>query len=69
MRLAGEVAGGELREGLGKGEYAGMYADIDAGSRHSTSAGEFAEAYEKALTTATASGMRVRGHRAPRRAV
>jgi cell division protein FtsI/penicillin-binding protein 2 len=44
-----------------KGEYAGMYADIDAGSRHSTSAGEFAEAYEKALTTATASGMRVMG--------
>ncbi len=43
------------------GEYAEMYSDIDAASQHTTSAGEFAEMYEKALTTATATGMRVSG--------
>jgi len=43
------------------GEYARMYSDIDEGSQRSTSAGAFAEAYEKALTTATATSMRVTG--------
>ncbi len=42
-------------------EYAAMYSDIDAASRRETSIGRFAEDYEKALTTATATGMRMAG--------
>jgi len=48
-----------------KADYASMYSDIDAVSRQSTSAGEFAEAYESALTTATATRVLVTGK--PRR--
>jgi penicillin-binding protein A len=44
-----------------KGNYGAMYSDIDAPSRLSTSAGEFADAYANALTTATATGMRIVG--------
>jgi len=50
-----------------KGDYARMYSDIDASSQQATSLGAFAEAYRKALTTATATSMRVTGkaHDAP----
>jgi penicillin-binding protein A len=44
-----------------RGEYAAMYADIDAPSERTTSVGEFADAYQKALTTATATGLAVAG--------
>ncbi len=44
-----------------RGDYATMYSEIDASSRRATSAGEFAEAYEKALTTATATTLRAVG--------
>jgi peptidoglycan glycosyltransferase len=42
-------------------DYAGMYADIDASSRRQLTPGEFANVYRSALTTATATGMRVTG--------
>jgi peptidoglycan glycosyltransferase len=50
-----------------RGDYARMYSDIDASSRQATSVGAFTEAYRKALTTATATSMRVTGnaHDAP----
>src|ERR1700680_3721528 len=44
-----------------RGDYATMYADIDGSSRQTTSIVEFADAYRKALTTATATGVRVTG--------
>jgi hypothetical protein len=44
-----------------KGDYATMYANIDAASRRSISAGDFASAYQQALTTATATRVRVTG--------
>ena len=44
-----------------RGDYATMYSDIDASSRRATSAGEFADAYGKALTTATATTLRAAG--------
>ncbi len=44
-----------------RGEYAAMYGDIDAASKGTTSVGEFADAYQKALTTATATGLAVAG--------
>jgi penicillin-binding protein A len=44
-----------------RGEYAGMYSDIHASSRRTTSLSEFVEAYEQALRTATATGLRVTG--------
>jgi penicillin-binding protein A len=44
-----------------RGEYAAMYGEIDAGSERTTSVGEFADAYQKALTTATATGLAVAG--------
>jgi cell division protein FtsI/penicillin-binding protein 2 len=42
-------------------EYTRMYADIAASSRRSTSLSEFADAYREALTTATATGVRMTG--------
>jgi penicillin-binding protein A len=41
--------------------YAGMYSDIDTSSRLRISGGEFARTYENALTTATATRVRVAG--------
>ena len=45
-----------------KGDYAAMYSDIDAFSQRTTSAGEFAGAYQNALRTATATRLRVTGN-------
>jgi peptidoglycan glycosyltransferase len=42
-------------------DYATMYADIDTTSRRTTSIGAFATEYEQALSTATATGMRIAG--------
>ncbi|HXR29419.1 MAG TPA: penicillin-binding transpeptidase domain-containing protein [Solirubrobacteraceae bacterium] len=44
-----------------RGDYTTMYAALDPASRRSTSAGEFAAAYEEDLTTATAGSTRVVG--------
>jgi penicillin-binding protein A len=44
-----------------KGDYASMYSEIDASSKLTTSAGEFAGAYQRALSTATATRRRVTG--------
>jgi peptidoglycan glycosyltransferase len=54
-----------------RGEYLGMYSDLTAASQHTITAGEFAQVYQQALTTATASSMRVTGdaHDAPDGAV
>ena len=43
------------------GDYATMYSDIDAASQRATSASAFANAYEEALRTATATGQQVAG--------
>jgi cell division protein FtsI/penicillin-binding protein 2 len=43
------------------GNYLAMYSDIGDSSRHSTSASEFANAYQEALTTATATRLEVTG--------
>ncbi|HEX7609442.1 MAG TPA: penicillin-binding transpeptidase domain-containing protein [Solirubrobacteraceae bacterium] len=45
-----------------RGDYAAMYANLDAASRRAVSAGDFAADYEQALRTATASGMRIAGN-------
>jgi peptidoglycan glycosyltransferase len=42
-------------------DYASMYAEIDTSSRRALTPSEFTNAYESALTTATATGMRVTG--------
>ena len=42
-------------------DYASMYADIDASSQRATSPSEFANVYQRALTTATVTSMRVTG--------
>jgi cell division protein FtsI/penicillin-binding protein 2 len=42
-------------------EYTAMYADVDAGSRRSVSPDEFVSAYHEAMSTATATGVRVAG--------
>ena len=44
-----------------KADYVAMYADIDAPSQRTMSVSEFAQAYEHALKTATATRVRVRG--------
>jgi penicillin-binding protein A len=44
------------------GDYGSMYSEIDARSRLSTSASEFADAYMDALRTATASGLQIAGN-------
>jgi penicillin-binding protein A len=44
-----------------RNDYAAMYSDIAAGSRRSTSASEFADAYQSALRTATATHLTVTG--------
>jgi penicillin-binding protein A len=44
-----------------RSDYASMYADIDASSRHTLTPGEFADVYQSALTTATATGMQITG--------
>jgi peptidoglycan glycosyltransferase len=44
-----------------RGDYAGMYFDIDASSQQTISADQFAGDYEQALRTATASGLQVAG--------
>lgn len=44
-----------------RGDYATMYTDIDASSQRATSVSEFANAYQRALTTATATGLRITG--------
>ena len=43
------------------GDYAGMYADIDAGSKDSTSLSQFARSYQDALAIATATRLRAVG--------
>jgi peptidoglycan glycosyltransferase len=43
------------------GDYATMYSDLDASSQRTTSVGEFADAYRQALTTSTATQMRIAG--------
>jgi peptidoglycan glycosyltransferase len=43
------------------GNYAAMYADLDGASRRSIPAGEFASVYQNALTTATATRLKVTG--------
>jgi len=43
------------------GDYAAMYSDLDEASRRTLSPSEFAAEYEQALTTATATGVRVSG--------
>jgi hypothetical protein len=47
-----------------RGDYASMYAEIDASSRRALTPSEFANVYQGALTTATATAVRVTG--APR---
>ena len=44
-----------------RSDYASMYSDVDAASRRTTTPSEFATAYQHALVTATATGMRVTG--------
>jgi peptidoglycan glycosyltransferase len=44
-----------------RGDYTAMYSEIDASSQRTTSIEEFADVYEKALTTATATALTVRG--------
>jgi cell division protein FtsI/penicillin-binding protein 2 len=44
-----------------RSDYASMYADIDAGARREVTPSEFANSYRSALTTATATGLRVTG--------
>jgi peptidoglycan glycosyltransferase len=44
-----------------RGDYATMYSDIDPASQRTTSAGEFAGAYEEALRTATAVRLQLSG--------
>jgi penicillin-binding protein A len=44
-----------------QGDYATMYADIDSSSQHAQSASQFADAYQQALRTATATRMKVVG--------
>jgi penicillin-binding protein A len=44
-----------------RSDYASMYAEIDASSRRTVTPSAFTNAYESALTTATANGMRVTG--------
>jgi peptidoglycan glycosyltransferase len=43
------------------GDYASMYSDLDLASQRSISLSRFTDAYREALTTATASSMRVAG--------
>jgi cell division protein FtsI/penicillin-binding protein 2 len=49
-------------------DYLAMYSDISGSSRRSTSAGEFADVYREALTTATATRLKMTGtaHGLPR---
>src|SRR5271166_5465666 len=44
-----------------KGRYADMYSEIGASSRRRTSLTEFALAYQRALRTATATGLQLAG--------
>src|ERR1700683_233005 len=44
-----------------RGDYARMYSDISTSSQQHVSANDFANAYESALRTATATSMRVTG--------
>jgi penicillin-binding protein A len=44
-----------------RGDYASMYADIDASAQRGLTANEFANVYRSALTTATATTMQVTG--------
>jgi peptidoglycan glycosyltransferase len=44
-----------------KGDYSTMYSDIDAASQRATSPGDFATAYQQALSTATATRLQVAG--------
>jgi penicillin-binding protein A len=49
-----------------RGDYASMYGELSPASQREVTASQFAQAYQEALTTATASGERVTG--APREA-
>lgn len=42
-------------------DYVTMYSDLDAASQRATSVGEFADAYQQALTTSTATRMKIAG--------
>jgi peptidoglycan glycosyltransferase len=44
-----------------RGDYTTMYSDVDPAARRAVTPSRFAAAYEEALTTATASAMRVNG--------
>jgi hypothetical protein len=57
--LAGRFVGAWTR-----GDYATMYSEIDAASQRSMPASAFAVAYQDALTTATASRLRLAGRAA-----
>ncbi len=45
-----------------RGEYLSMYSDLTSSSQRAIMAGEFAQVYQQALTTATASSMQVTGN-------
>jgi penicillin-binding protein A len=45
-----------------RSDYTGMYSELSAASRRSTSASEFADAYREALVTATATRVSLSGH-------
>jgi cell division protein FtsI/penicillin-binding protein 2 len=58
---AGQALAARFVASWAAGNYRRMYPDIDASSRRRTSLREFEGAYQNALTTATATGVRVAG--------
>lgn len=48
-------------EAWSRADYAAMYEDVDAGTKHALTADGFAAAYGEAMRTATATSLRVRG--------
>jgi penicillin-binding protein A len=58
---AASTLAGRFAAAWARGDYAAMYADIDAASQRRTSASEFAAAYQEALRTATSTGRQVMG--------
>jgi hypothetical protein len=63
---AADLLAGRFLAAWTRGDYASMYLDVDAQSRRTLSAADFAHEYEQALRTATATRLRVLGK--PRRA-
>jgi hypothetical protein len=58
---AGQTLAARFVAAWARGDYPAMYSDIDASSRRRTSPGDFTGAYESALSTATATRLRVAG--------